>query len=364
MPRRAGVALFGLALAGLAVGLAIVEGVARVVWVDPLSVKRELRPRLVDPTLPTIRTVLELVTPHQRGIHKGRLYRTNAEGVRGPEYTPEPAPGVFRIVVAGDSVTMGAGVEEEEAYPARLEEQLNIGAGPWRYEVVNLGISGSNSTVIVRRLQRIGLGYHPHLVVYGYTLNDIEGPAYEGISKDVQMDQLQKEYSRLMTSRWYAVRLIGPRLLAVRDMIRPPPGSYLQELFHNYFDNPPAWEAVAADLARLADMARRGGVCGHLFLHKQLTRVGIMHPFEPIYEKVTEAARQRGLTVSSSHTYLQDYDEESLRISVWDQHPNPLGHELQARALRDALLELPDDCWRTADGELARPPRDRSSSRP
>jgi hypothetical protein len=44
---------------------------------------------------------------------------------------------------------------------------------------MNLGLAGLYIDVIVRRFERRGLAFDPDLIVYGYTLNDIEGPGYE-----------------------------------------------------------------------------------------------------------------------------------------------------------------------------------------
>ena len=73
---------------------------------------------------------------------------------------------------------MGIGVLEEEAYPSRLENLLNGGEEPLTYEVLNLGVAGFSVAAIVRRVERLGLAFHPDLVVYGFTLNDLEGPGY------------------------------------------------------------------------------------------------------------------------------------------------------------------------------------------
>ena len=50
-------------------------------------------------------------------------------------------PGVFRILVLGDSFTVGANVRQEEAYPKVLEKRLQSVYGP-RIQVVNAGVGG------------------------------------------------------------------------------------------------------------------------------------------------------------------------------------------------------------------------------
>ena len=68
-----------------------------------------------------------------RGVHVGVLHRTNSAGVRGPEFSPRVPRGTFRIVLAGDSIAMGHGIEEDERYSAVLERILQehlIGGRP------------------------------------------------------------------------------------------------------------------------------------------------------------------------------------------------------------------------------------------
>jgi acyl-CoA thioesterase-1 len=48
-----------------------------------------------------------------------------------------------RIVVLGDSLAAGLGVEREQAFPALLQDRID--SRGWNYEVVNAGVSGDTS---------------------------------------------------------------------------------------------------------------------------------------------------------------------------------------------------------------------------
>lgn len=55
-----------------------------------------------------------------------------------------------RIVALGDSLTAGLGLRPEQAYPALLQERLDVRG--LQYEVVNAGVSGDTSAGGLRRL--------------------------------------------------------------------------------------------------------------------------------------------------------------------------------------------------------------------
>ena len=63
---------------------------------------------------------------------------------------PDAPPARSRIVAFGDSLTIGLGLLEQEAYPALLQNKINE-AG-YQFEVVNAGVSGDTSAGGLRRL--------------------------------------------------------------------------------------------------------------------------------------------------------------------------------------------------------------------
>lgn len=83
----------------------------------------------------------------------------------------------FRIFCIGDSNTYGAGVPRDQTYPAELEKVLNAAAGADRFEVVNLGVPGSNSAQVVGRLPQYLRSYKPNLLIVLTGVNDYWNPA-------------------------------------------------------------------------------------------------------------------------------------------------------------------------------------------
>lgn len=73
-----------------------------------------------------------------------------AETVSNPSGTP-PAGKV--LVVLGDSLSAGFGVDPSEAWPARIQEKIRHSGLPWK--LVNAGLSGDTSAGGLRRLDWI-----------------------------------------------------------------------------------------------------------------------------------------------------------------------------------------------------------------
>jgi lysophospholipase L1-like esterase len=330
-----------LLLASIAFVFVGAELITRLLWRPPVSRPAETPEEWR--SLPELRTMFELMKPSVRGIFSGVLYENNSAGFRGPERSLNKLPGVFRIVAAGDSVTMGAGVVSEDTYAAGLERTLAELGPEHRFEVLNIGLGGLNGRQVMARLQQLGLPYDPDLVVYGYTLNDIEGRYYRQ-TREFSLD----DWMPFADSPLYLLRVLGPRWLSFRELVWRPRGSYIYELDDNYLHNPAAWGDVTLALDRFAALTRRRGVCGVLLLHTHIHFLHAFHPFKRLYEQVGEAAESRGIHVAPSFHRYQGKRAADLWVSVVDTHPNPEGHILLKEALLDGLERLPEACWRGA----------------
>jgi lysophospholipase L1-like esterase len=144
------------------------ELIARAVLPAPPLDTRE--PRIAYRYDPEIRYVL---SPSQQGWIDDGWLTINSLGFRGPEIaTPKP-PGTFRIVVIGDSVTMGWGVGDGETYPAQLESLLRARFPGRRLEVANLGVGGYDTRQEVTLLERNVERLQPDVVLVGFYSNDV-----------------------------------------------------------------------------------------------------------------------------------------------------------------------------------------------
>jgi lysophospholipase L1-like esterase len=161
-----------LALAGGSVvfGLLVLEIVLR--WLLPpvlpgVATVHCPNARFTSWALPP-RTWMSLADPDT-----GRVisFRTNARGWKDREHTLAKPPGVFRIVVLGDSYTYGL-VPIDQQYTTRLEALLRQNGRP-ESEVISIGVSGWGTDQALEALIAEGVRYEPDLVIYQFCSNDL-----------------------------------------------------------------------------------------------------------------------------------------------------------------------------------------------
>lgn len=92
--------------------------------------------------------------------------RYNSQGFRDVEHSQETLLGKQRIVVLGDSVTLGHGVDFEAMFSRVLQAQLGE-----RYDVVSIAMGGLNTPQEAHFFEQSGLTYHPNLVILNFVLN-------------------------------------------------------------------------------------------------------------------------------------------------------------------------------------------------
>jgi lysophospholipase L1-like esterase len=100
-----------------------------------------------------------------------RLPRTNSHGQRDRERQWAKPQGVDRIIVLGDSVTVGDGIRDlKDAIPGQLEQML----ADTNMEVLNFGVAGYCTASEVELLRTKGLKYDPDLVMVIFVENDYQ----------------------------------------------------------------------------------------------------------------------------------------------------------------------------------------------
>jgi lysophospholipase L1-like esterase len=265
----------------------------------------------------------------------GTVYRVNAQGLRGDGDVAAKRPGERRLVILGDSVAFGFGVDEPATFPVLLQRRL--AARERGLRILNLAVLGYRTGQEVRRLERDGWALEPDGVVIAFCLNDFDDYAGGPPSPDRRVT---------FGFRWQA-----PRRMAGLELPDPTPVLDRSRLFRvlsgpfrvDYY----AWVAadpdrrakVARAFARLGqDLASRG-VPGLVAIFPVLVD-GATYPYAEVHRFVADAARHAGLEVVDLREVFPAGDLGALRLAADDVlHLNARGHAFTAEALASCLAD-------------------------
>lgn len=151
---------FLFAAAGVALGLLLLEGAARLT----LNLLGKSWGAVVPPSIFRFDSKLGWsLKPGSRATSKrtglGVDYRINSQGLRDQETSYQKPAGVFRIVLLGDSRSFGFGVPIEKHFSRLLEDYFQ------NLEVINLGVDGYGIDQELLYLRAEGFRYQPNLVL-------------------------------------------------------------------------------------------------------------------------------------------------------------------------------------------------------
>ena len=269
------------------------------------------------------------MVPRRNGTFEGMRVRTNSLGMRGGEPSPEDSS-LYRITALGDSFTFGFGVEEEAAYPAVLERILNESpeGRRRRFEVLNLGVVGYNTRDEAVVLESRALPLRPRAVIVGYVLNDPEIDPRQSLHKYFDPPSWWRHSHALrllhLGWNWMDVWWYGD-------------GDYVRYL---HAPGREKWRSVVAAFRKIGAGVRGNGARAVLAIFPMVPRDAGWsgYPYRDLHLRVSEAARAAGFEVVDLLPVYSHYPPGDLRLSLEDDHPSPLGHELCARALGEEIL--------------------------
>ena len=101
------------------------------------------------------------------------LINLNSLSYRGKDFAVKKSQGVYHILIYGGSFVWGTGaLRDNETIAGHLEGMLNQSSNQRRYEVINCGETGFNTTQEVIYLMIEGLFLQPDLVIFLDGVND------------------------------------------------------------------------------------------------------------------------------------------------------------------------------------------------
>lgn len=353
-PTRRSSRAVGLAVAagGLLLALAAAELLVRAAGVAPeISPVRRGRIQLSDNPRLVFEPVPGMVV-EEAGLWEGYAGRANRLGYRSPERPAAKPPGTYRIVVLGDSIAEGLGVDDvEDTFPARLERRLRDEGRP--VEVLNFAVTGYNTAQEVETLAARALAFEPDLVLLAYCLNDrrppdprlvaalVEAAARPGAVAPSAVAGIQRTLLASALYRLVWLRFATPpevELPAGVDPEAPPPRP--DQIAERYEDGVPVAgpAAVEAAFARLAGIAEREAAAGRPFAVAVVVFPYLKQLFRDPYadhhahvRSLAERHRFAHLDLGDAFRACQGASDEPLALDRY--HPTAAGHACAAEAI-------------------------------
>lgn len=281
--------------------------------------------------------------PGTRGRFMDHEVQINALGMRDRERTAAKPPGVFRILVLGDSHLFGWGVGQDESFAAVLQAQLDERA-PGRFEVLNAGVPGYNTVMEARLFERRVDELSPDLLLVHFVDNDMDLPNF--LSEPPDAWSLKKSFLLELVERRLAL-LAGDQELLPRGLfvaaMDPKRGR-----FHIPDDQIPeryrplqGWDAMRRAYHRLARRARDKGIPYAVLVNAYDYRAqlagdpGDVQP-QAIRDLKQSLAAEDGYLVIDPQARVLAYLREhqltngALWVDPKDSHMSPLHHRLAA----------------------------------
>jgi len=262
--------------------------------------------------------------PNRQARLMGADFKTNSKGLREREIPYERVAPGLRILMLGDSFTVGWGVPFEQTFAKRVE-RLYAARGV-NAEVINAGVGNYNTVMEVNYFLNEGNKYRPDVVVLNYIPNDAE-----------PVPPLAQP-NLLMRVCHSCVFLFGRIDTLLRKMsLRPEWETYYLNLYGG--GDAKGWLDAKASIGRLAAYCRSHNIkllVAHLPELHDLQH----YRFAKITELVRQAAKENGAEFIDVLPELKANDPATLWVSPSDPHPNALANELIANALFRQLATM------------------------
>jgi len=267
-------------------------------------------------------------------VRLGKLiFKYNQAGFRDVDHEITKAQGIRRIVVVGDSVSEGNGVESEYIFARVLQSRLGAG-----YEVINIAASGLNTPQEVRLFELQGLQYKPDLVILNFVLNDADfysnlaGAKRYYAEKDTRVGILNlpihPELKRLLKSSaliYFVKERVGNLIVRLTGT-----GQSHYDYYTTLWSDEGNRIKVTSGFDRLAELRESSPFELIVIIWPVLTDY-TNYRYTHIHKWIEEQARKRGFATLDLLAAFSRMPFQQLQVASEDSvHPNDLGHATAA----------------------------------
>jgi lysophospholipase L1-like esterase len=283
-----------------------------------------------------------VLVPEKHGYIR---YRFNRAGYRDDD--PDPRFPGRRLVILGDSVSFGLGVDQDRIYPSLLERHL---ARRLRepYEVVSLAVFAYDTRDELEAFRTDGAILAPALTILQFYMNDFS-VAEDSHAVFSPLARFRAFKNRHFSSSALYRRLYPVAKRATDRLSRHPRQSHRPatldvteaESMLDYLARYPDDESVTAFRAirEIHDAATRGGSRFLLFVSPDAAQLSTTK-YDRINERIHRFCRSRGIEVFDPLSALRARPDRGALFSD-GAHLSPRGHEVMAMLLADLTARRP-----------------------
>lgn len=302
--------------------------------------------------------------------------RLNELGMRGAP-VPERRPGEKRILVVGDSVTFGVGVEVEDTFGYRLQALLS--REPGRRVTVGIGAAPGYGTIDLERIvRRVKQRFEPDLILAGVFLgNDLEDNfqatriAVDGYRLTGPPARIAKESFRMRMSMrfrtWFVVedflaKYVPTMSIKIPDMqpeidaFRDFPAERAGAFFMDHVEVTPSMERILDKLEQGLQLVKAAAEstpvvvlilptpthCDEAVYRRMLDRNGWAladYRRGALQQRIIERCQQLDLEVLDLTAELESLDHVADAFLPQDAHLDVRGHTVVAEYLAEELAK-------------------------
>jgi lysophospholipase L1-like esterase len=260
--------------------------------------------------------------PYKESVLYGVNVRTNSFGFRDQELLLPKPPGMKRILLLGDSVTLGWGVDVNEGYADVLEAKLNSG-GKRQYEVINTAVGNYNTQMEVDILEKY-LFLEPDIVLVGFFPNDAE--------KTIKVKQ---DLAYQLKSRFYMYPFLWDRYTKLKFALAS--DKYTSRIHDFYTEEYGGGESVRVAFDKLEGISNEYNLPVYIVIIPQFYSEFENYNSAYIHEFVMDLCVEHGFVCIDTFEKFKEYELSQIVISAEDAHPNALGHEVIAMSIAEEI---------------------------
>lgn len=275
---------------------------------------------------------------------RGNRIDNNSFGYRENEFEVPKPGGLFRIMILGDSLTWGSGLDYDQRYSAILDSLLAETYPERPVEVVNFGLRGGPTVVERDILARIQDEVEPDLVVVGFCHND---PQPRKQQYSVERARLDGFFSLIANLRHIGFRktysYLIERIDGVFARLDAIP-TWQEAMDRTYQPESAEWKAFLKALEDIKDISDKRQLPPPVFL--LLTMNTASDNPNPPWESrwfalAGAAAAEKGfLVIDPTNRFITELKLEDLPVNSRDPHPSSACNRIYGEELFRAVAPI------------------------